>query len=256
MNEKLILITNDDGVHAKGLSELIAVTRQFARVVVVAPDGARSGQSNAITMTAPLYKRLLVQEQNLTVYECTGTPTDCVKMALNQILERKPDVLLSGINHGSNSSVNVIYSGTMGAVLEGCSQEIPSVGFSLNDHSPEADFSAFRPYVSMFIERVMCQSLPQGVCLNINAPVGEIKGVRVCSQSKGYWVEEFDARQNPHGQPYYWMTGQFRNAEPDNTSTDEWALDNGYVAVVPTTCDLTHYASLAWLKNSGYEQIK
>lgn len=256
MKDKLILITNDDGVNAKGLSELVGIARKYGKVVVVAPDGARSGQSNAITMTEPLYKTKLLEEDGLTIYKCSGTPTDCVKMALNNILDKKPDFIFSGINHGSNSSVNVIYSGTMGAVLEGCSQGITSVGFSLCDHSKDADFSLFLPFVESIIAKVSTQDLPQGVCLNVNAPIGEIKGVRVCMQSKGQWIEEFDKRVNPHGQTYYWMIGVFENAEPENTETDEWALNNGFVSVVPTTCDLTHYESLAWLKKIGYEQIE
>jgi 5'-nucleotidase len=256
MKDKLILITNDDGVNAKGISELVGIARKYGKVVVVAPDGARSGQSNAITMTEPLYKTKLLEEYGLTIYKCSGTPTDCVKMALNNILDKKPDFIFSGINHGSNSSVNVIYSGTMGAVLEGCSQGITSVGFSLCDHSKDADFSLFLPFVESIIAKVSTQDLPQGVCLNVNAPIGEIKGVRVCMQSKGQWIEEFDKRVNPNGQIYYWMTGVFENAEPENTGTDEWALNNGFVSVVPTTCDLTHYESLAWLKKIGYEQIE
>lgn len=256
MKDKLILITNDDGANAKGISELVGIARRYGKVVVVAPDGARSGQSNAITMTEPLYKTKLLEEDGLTIYKCSGTPTDCVKMALNNILDKKPDFIFSGINHGSNSSVNVIYSGTMGAVLEGCSQGITSVGFSLCDHSKNADFSLFLPFVESIIAKVSTQDLPQGVCLNVNAPVGEIKGVRVCTQSKGQWIEEFDKRVNPHGQTYYWMTGVFENAEPENTGTDEWALNNGFVSVVPTTCDLTHYESLAWLKKIGYEQVE
>ena len=256
MKEKLILITNDDGVHAKGLAELIALARAFGRVVVVAPDGARSGQSNAITMIEPLYKKILIEEEDLTIYKCSGTPTDCVKMALNNILDRKPDLILSGINHGSNSSVNVIYSGTMGAVLEGCSQCIPSVGFSLCDHSPTTDFSIFLPFVKSIIARVLSNTLPEGICLNVNAPLGKIKGIKVCSQAKGQWIEEFDARTNPNGQAYYWMTGKFVNLEPENTKTDEWALNNGYVSIVPTICDLTHYKSIEWLKNIGYEETK
>ena len=256
MKDKLILITNDDGVNAKGISELVGIARKYGKVVVVAPDGARSGQSNAITMTEPLYKTKLLEEDGLTIYKCSGTPTDCVKMALNNILDKKPDFIFSGINHGSNSSVNVIYSGTMGAVLEGCSQGITSVGFSLCDHSKDADFSLFLPFVESIIAKVSTQDLPQGVCLNVNAPIGEIKGVRVCMQSKGQWIEEFDKRVNPNGQIYYWMTGVFENAEPENTGTDEWALNNGFVSVVPTTCNLTHYESLAWLKKIGYEQIE
>jgi 5'-nucleotidase len=207
-------------------------------------------------MTEPLYKTKLLEEDGLTIYKCSGTPTDCVKMALNNILDKKPDFIFSGINHGSNSSVNVIYSGTMGAVLEGCSQGITSVGFSLCDHSKDADFSLFLPFVESIIAKVSTQDLPQGVCLNVNAPIGEIKGVRVCMQSKGQWIEEFDKRVNPNGQIYYWMTGVFENAEPENTGTDEWALNNGFVSVVPTTCDLTHYESLAWLKKIGYEQVE
>ncbi len=254
--KKLILITNDDGVQARGLAELTRLASRFGEVVVVAPDGARSGQSNAITMTQPLYRKRVSQTDNVTIYQCSGTPTDCVKMALNNVLERKPDLILSGINHGSNASINVIYSGTMGAVLEGCSQGVPSIGFSLCDHQPDADFSEALVPFEAILARVIEHSLPQGVCLNVNAPQGKIKGTRICCQTKGQWVEEFEARTTPFNQPYYWMTGRYENLEPTNTATDEWALNNGYVSVVPTTYDLTHYESLAWLKNNGYEQTK
>lgn len=251
---KLILITNDDGVQAKGINTLIQLAKPFGDVVVVAPEGPRSGQSNAITMMQPIYRTLLHQEEGLTVYSCSGTPTDCVKIALHDVLERKPDLLLSGINHGSNASINVIYSGTMGAVLEGCSQGIQSIGFSLCNHSANADFTHTEPFFRTIIEQLCNNPLPYGVCLNVNAPQGTIKGTKVCSQAQGMWHEEFDARVNPFGKPYYWMTGEFKNIEPDNHNSDEWALSNGYISIVPTTCDTTHHSTIALLKEQGYEQ--
>lgn len=254
--KKLILITNDDGVRASGLTELIKMASKYGDVVVVAPDGARSGQSNAITMTQPLYLQHISQTDNVQIYQFSGTPTDCVKLALNSVLERKPDIILSGINHGSNASINVIYSGTMGAVLEGCSQGITSIGFSLCDHSLHADFSMAFPYFELILKRAISHSFPQGVCLNVNAPLGKIKGILVCRQSKGFWKEDFEEYQTPMGQPFYLMSGRFTNLEPNDSETDEWALANGYVSIVPTTYDITHYDSLKWLKANGYDQTK
>ena len=160
------------------------------------------------------------------------------------MLDRKPDLLFSGINHGSNSGINVIYSGTMGAVFEGCVNEIPSVGFSICDHAKDADFSKAKVYFEQIARKVMMEGLPAGVCLNVNAPMGDIKGVRLSQQTKGYWTEEFENRTSPHGQDYYWLTGYFLNQEPDNELTDEWALSHGYVAIVPTRVDMTDYEAI------------
>ena len=250
----LILITNDDGILSKGISELIDMACTLGNVVVMAPDGPRSAQSNALTMAVPVYYQLERKEPGLEIYKCSGTPTDCVKLALNNVLDRKPDLLFSGINHGSNSGINVIYSGTMGAVFEGCVNEIPSVGFSICDHAKDADFSKAKVYFEQIARKVMMEGLPAGVCLNVNAPMGDIKGVRLSQQTKGYWTEEFENRTSPHGQDYYWLTGYFLNQEPDNELTDEWALSLGYVAIVPTRVDMTDYEAIKLLKS--YEEIR
>ena len=250
----LILITNDDGILSKGISELIDMACTLGNVVVMAPDGPRSAQSNALTMAVPVYYQLERKEPGLEIYKCSGTPTDCVKLALNNVLDRKPDLLFSGINHGSNSGINVIYSGTMGAVFEGCVNEIPSVGFSICDHAKDADFSKAKVYFEQIARKVMMEGLPAGVCLNVNAPMGDIKGVRLSQQTKGYWTEEFENRTSPHGQDYYWLTGYFLNQEPDNELTDEWALSHSYVAIVPTRVDMTDYEAIKQLK--GYEEIR
>ena len=250
----LILITNDDGVQSKGISELIDMACTLGNVVVMAPDGPRSAQSNALTMAVPVYYQLERKEPGLEIYKCSGTPTDCVKLALNNVLDRKPDLLFSGINHGSKSGINVIYSGTMGAVFEGCVNEIPSVGFSICDHAKDADFSKANVYFEQIARKVMMEGLPAGVCLNVNAPMGDIKGVRLSQQTKGYWTEEFENRTSPHGQDYYWLTGYFLNQEPDNELTDEWALSHGYVAIVPTRVDMTDYEAIKLLKS--YEEIR
>ena len=250
----LILITNDDGILSKGISELIDMACTLGNVVVMAPDGPRSAQSNALTMAVPVYYQLERKEPGLEIYKCSGTPTDCVKLALNNVLDRKPDLIFSGINHGSNSGINVIYSGTMGAVFEGCVNEIPSVGFSICNHAKDADFSKAKVYFEQIARKVMMEGLPAGVCLNVNAPMGDIKGVRLSQQTKGYWTEEFENRTSPHGQDYYWLTGYFLNQEPDNELTDEWALSHSYVAIVPTRVDMTDYEAIKQLK--GYEEIR
>ena len=250
----LILITNDDGILSKGISELIDMACTLGNVVVMAPDGPRSAQSNALTMAVPVYYQLERKEPGLEIYKCSGTPTDCVKLALNNVLDRKPDLIFSGINHGSNSGINVIYSGTMGAVFEGCVNEISSVGFSICDHAKDADFSKAKVYFEQIARKVMMEGLPAGVCLNVNAPMGDIKGVRLSQQTKGYWTEEFENRTSPHGQDYYWLTGYFLNQEPDNEQTDEWALSQGYVSIVPTRVDMTDYEAIKLLKS--YEEIR
>ncbi len=246
----LILITNDDGVFAKGINTLIEIALSFGDVVVFAPDAVRSGMSNAITAHSPVAYSRLYSEGNLTVYSCTGTPTDCIKLANYALFqERKPDLLLSGINHGSNASINVIYSGTMGAAFEGCANLIPSVGFSLCDHSWDADFSAARGYIKSIIGLVLENSLPSEVCLNVNIPKGAIKGAKICRQALGHWQEEFEPRQDKNGITGYWLMGKFLNREPDAEDTDDWALSNGYISIVPTSVDLSDKKSAQAIKN-------
>jgi len=240
----LILVTNDDGIEAKGLKELVEVVRPFGDVMVVAPADAQSGMSHAITVKFPLRVKKVKEEDHVAFFKCYGTPVDCVKLAFNQLLDRKPDLLVSGINHGSNSSTSVFYSGTIGAALEGCINEVPSVGFSLLSLESDADFSAARSVASRIISQVLQNGLPGSVCLNVNIPKGpieEIRGIKVCRQNKGFWREEFDKRTDPMGKNYFWLTGYYFNAEPEAEDTDEWALRNKYVAVVPLHTDLTAY---------------
>lgn len=244
-----ILITNDDGADARGIEVLTRLMCQLGDVVVVAPDGPRSAQSNALTVTHPIRFNKIEEKENLVRYSCTGTPTDCVKLALNEILERKPDLLVSGINHGSNAAINVIYSGTMGAVLEGCENGIPSIGFSVCDHSPIADFSHFESYILKVATATLENGLAHGVCLNVNAPKGPISGIKVARQCDGRWTKEFAKCTDPHGKAYYWLTGNFENHEPQAEETDEWALDNGFISIVPTKIDMTAYEAMSVIKD-------
>ncbi len=250
MNERpLILITNDDGVSAKGLTELTEVMRLFGDVVVVAPDRHMSGMSNAITVDFPIRVTKTVDEDGFQVYKCTGTPVDCIKLALNQLVDRRPDFIVSGINHGSNSSISVVYSGTMGGALEGCINGIPSIGFSLDDYDPEADFSRAKIYAARVFQQVAENGLPPFVCLNVNIPKGEIKGIQVCRQTTGRWVEEFDKRTDPHKREYYWMSGHFENQEEDVEGTDVNALNGNYVSIVPVSADMTCHHSVERMKS-------
>jgi len=256
MKEKpLILVSNDDGVYAKGLASLIEVACHFGEVYVVAPEQGESGQSHAITIKNPIYVTKLREEKGLTVFSCAGTPVDSVKLALNKLLPRKPDLLLSGINHGSNASISVIYSGTMGAAIEGCLNGVPSVGFSLLNHSFNADFTTSTVIVKDIINNVLEYGLSKGTCLNVNIPdipIKAVKGIRVCRQTMGVWKEEYDKRIDPRGKEYYWLTGDFHNFEPNAKDTDEWALKNNYVAVVPIQTDLTSYEGMKHLKDWNY----
>ena len=239
----LILITNDDGITAPGVNALISAMKPLGDIVVVAPDSPQSGMGHAITVNSTLYIEKLDHEE--TLYSCSGTPADCVKIAINEILGRKPDLCVSGINHGSNSSINVIYSGTMSAAIEAGIEGIPSIGFSLLDYSWNANFEASAKYAKIIASRVLKNGLPEGVILNVNipnVPEKDIKGIKVSRQAKANWVEEFDKRINPMGREYYWLTGKFVNLDKGE-DTDEWALANNYVSLVPVQFDLTahHY---------------
>lgn len=241
-DDKLILLTNDDGLYAAGLKTLLEVMEEFGKVVLISTTESMSGMSQALTVKTPLRVKLLEENEKHRIYACSGTPTDSVKIAINQLLERTPDWVVSGINHGANASVSVLYSGTMAAAIEGCLYGITSVGFSLNNFSPAADFSACSKYIRIIMKMVSGEPLPPGICLNVNipkAPGDEIKGVKVCRQSRGNWKEEFEKRKDPMGKTYYWLTGVFMNHEPDATDTDEWALANNYVSVVPVSVDMT-----------------
>lgn len=249
--ERLILLTNDDGVQAKGLISLVNVAKKYGKVVVVAPEVSRSGMSHAITMKYPLRIKKLKAEHDVEIYSCNGTPVDCVKLALHSILERKPDILLSGINHGTNASVSVVYSGTMAAAIEGAINGVTSVGFSLLDYSEDANFDTSCYYADKIIEKVFINGITKGVCLNVNIPVGsenEIKGIKVCRQTEGYWKEEFEKRVDPGKGEYYWLTGYFNNSEPLAEDTDVWALKNKFVSVVPIQVDFTSHSGVTELK--------
>lgn len=251
MNKPLILITNDDGHDAKGIEILTKLMMQIGDVVVVAPDGPRSAQSNALTVTHPIRFKFLEEKEGLKRYSCTGTPTDCVKLALNEIVERQPDLLVSGINHGSNAAINVIYSGTMGAVLEGCENGVLSIGFSICDYAYDADFTKFEPFILNIARTALEKGLPHATCLNVNSPKGDIAGVRVVRQCDGRWAKEFAKRSDPQGRSYFWLTGHFENHEPEATDTDEWALSQGYISIVPTKIDLTAYDAMEAVASWG-----
>ncbi|MBN2213521.1 MAG: 5'/3'-nucleotidase SurE [Bacteroidales bacterium] len=246
-NKPLILVTNDDGIEAKGLRALIESVKPYGRVVVVAPKEPQSGMSHAITVKTPLQVKKIDENDDLIQYECKGTPVDCVKIASNQLLDRKPDLLVSGINHGSNSSSSIFYSGTMGAALEGCINNIPSIGFSLLSLDPNADFSTSRHFAEKILGKVLANGLPKSICLNVNIPhipLNKIAGIRITRQTKGFWKEEFDQHTDSLGRNYFWLTGYFHNDEPDAPDTDEWALKNNFVSVVPLHIDLTCYDTL------------
>lgn len=245
-NKPLILVTNDDGIVAPGIKALISVMKTIGDVVVVAPDSPQSAMGHAITINSTLHiDKINLDDEVLSAYSCSGTPVDCVKLGVHEILKRKPDICVSGINHGSNSSINVIYSGTMSAAVEAGIEGIPAIGFSLLDYNWNADFDAVKDFVKTITLEVLQNGLPKGVVLNVNFPKRkkeDIQGIKICRQAKASWVEEFDKRTNPQGKEYYWLTGQFIN-EDSGDDTDEWALANGYVSVVPVQFDLTaHYA--------------
>ncbi len=253
MNKPLIFITNDDGIRAKGIGQLIEMLRPLGDLLVIAPDGPRSGNSNALSMENPVVYTLQRQEPGLTIYSCSGTPTDCAKLAF-YIGDHHPDFFFSGINHGPNTAINVIYSGTMGAVFEGCVRRVPSVGFSLCDHHADADFSACLPLFEQIARKVMAEGLPQGVCLNVNAPRGALNGVRICRQADGYWDEEFAFGVSPMGKHYGWTTGYFVCREPSAPDTDISAIGSGFVSVVPTCVDMTAHDTLSTF--ADYEAIR
>ena len=252
----LILISNDDGYEAKGINCLIEMVRPLGDVLVCAPEGPRSGQACAFSATTPLMLTLRRKEEGVQVWSCNGTPVDCVKMALSELCPRKPDIVIGGINHGDNGSVNTHYSGTMGVTIEGCLKYIPSVAFSLCDHDADADFEPLRPYIVKMTERVLSEGLLQGVCLNVNFPVlsslpsplTSYKGVRICRMAKGTWYNETMKYHHPRGYDYWWMVGHYRNDEPEAEDTDNWALSNGYVAITPTRVDVTAYEAMELLK--------
>jgi len=248
----LILVTNDDGITAPGIRKLIAVMKTFGDVVVVAPDSPQSGMGHAITVDATLtVDKIKGDDEKLSEYKCSGTPADCVKLGIREVLKRTPDLCVSGINHGSNASVNVIYSGTMSAAIEAGIEGVPAIGFSLLDYSWDANFDNLETAIKKITANVLENGLPKGVVLNVNFPKTEkeFKGIRVCRQAKGNWVETFDKRVNPMGKEYYWLSGEFVNLDEGKEDTDIWALENNYISVVPTQFDMTAHQAVQQLKN-------
>ncbi|KIC90411.1 5'/3'-nucleotidase SurE [Flavihumibacter sp. ZG627] len=250
--EPIILITNDDGITAPGIINLVEAVKDLGKVVVVAPDKPQSGMGHAITIGSPLRLHAFHQFPGIEAYQCTGTPVDCVKLAVDKVLHRKPDLCLSGINHGANHSINVIYSGTMSAAMEAGIESIPSIGFSLMDYSIEADFTAARVYARKITQQVLSKKQDKHMVLNVNIPAvpqEHIKGIKICRQAYAKYQEDFMERQDPHGRRYYWLTGEFMNFDKGK-DTDVWALNNNYVSVVPVQFDLTNYVLKSKLEKS------
>ncbi len=254
MNDKpLILVTNDDGMFAPGLKALVEVARKLGEVVVVAPDSPQSGQGHAVTLAQPIRLNKVDAFEGLLAYECSGTPVDCVKLAKHIVLnDRAIDLCVSGINHGSNASINILYSGTLSAAMEAALEGINSIGFSLLDFSFEADFSAAQIYAGTIMEHVLSHGMSHGHLYNVNIPnlpADEIKGIKVCRQADGRWVEEFMEGQDPRGRTYYWLTGKFE-VQDNGDDHDIHALENGFVSLVPSIYDLSNYPEIDDLKNA------
>lgn len=252
MKKPLILVTNDDGITSYGIRTLIECMMEIGEVIVVAPNSPQSGMGHAITIGDTLRLDENDIYEGIVAYECSGTPADCVKLAKHVVLkERTPDIVVSGINHGSNSSISVLYSGTMSAAIEAAIEGMPAIGFSLCDHSREADMSHCKKFVKEIVSQVLKTSLPRGVALNVNIPAkskSKIKGIKVCRQAKAQWKERFEERKDPYGRRYFWMNGSFANYDKGQ-DTDEWALENNYVSVVPCAFDLTAHHAIAILNN-------
>jgi len=253
MSKPLILVSNDDGITSKGIRMLVEVMKEIGEVVVVAPDSPQSGMGHAITIgnTLRLEENDLFGE--IKAYECSGTPADCVKIAKHFVLKgRKPDLVVSGINHGSNTSVSVLYSGTMSAAIEGAMESMPAIGFSLCDYSSDADFNHTRPYIKQIAQQVLDKGLPQGVALNVNFPPKRnepLKGIKVCQQAHAKWEETFQERFDPNGRRYFWLAGNFVNFDKGEDN-DEWAIANNYVSIVPCQYDLTSHPTIQEISNS------
>lgn len=250
---KLILVSNDDGIDYPGIKILTEIVRPYGDVVVVAPKTGQSGMSHSINTKTPLFIKQVQNEPGLKAYSVTGTPVDCVKLAIQRVIQqKKPDLMVSGINHGSNAAINCLYSGTMGAAIEASLHGVPAIGFSIANHREDANMEIIQKFAAVIIEKVLENGLPFQTSLNINyprVPLEEFKGYKICRQTVGLWVEGFDRHKDPYGNHYFWYRGRFENYEPDNQDTDEWALDNGYAAIVPVKPDLTDYTLIDELKN-------
>lgn len=250
--ERLIFLSNDDSYRSKGFAASIEIAKRFGRVIGIAPEYPQSGMSQAITLNDPLRLNKVIDEDGVTIYSLNGTPVDCVKMAFDHLFTKeRVDLMISGINHGSNSAINILYSGTMGAAIEASFYNIPSIGLSITSHALDADFTAAIHYGAEIVGKILESNMPTPLCLNVNIPsipLEEIKGVRVSRQTKGFWREKFYPRIDPFSRQYFWLTGGFENAEPEAEDSDEWALSNGYIAVVPVKVDMTSYEQIAPLK--------
>ena len=247
----LILVTNDDGISAPGIRTLISAMNELGDVIVVAPDSPQSAMGHAITINSTLQcNKVKIDDGPQIEYSCSGTPADCVKLGINEILDRKPDICVSGVNHGSNSSINVIYSGTMSAAVEASIEGIPAIGFSLLDYSWNANFNEIKKYLINITKQALLNGIPKGNALNVNFPKlkeKDIKGIKICRQANAYWVEKFDKRVNPQGKEYYWLTGEFINKDNGHDS-DEWALANGFISIVPVKFDMTDHENISYIK--------
>jgi len=248
----LILVTNDDGITAKGIRSLVEAVSPFGEVLVVAPDKPQSGMGHAISVHDPLRLKKSNEFNGIEAYTCSGTPVDCVKLAIYEILkDRKPDLLVSGVNHGDNSSTNVLYSGTMSAAVEGALENIPAAGFSLQDYASDADFSASQYVIEKVVRKCLDNEFPQHVCLNVNIPklsLSELKGMKICRQARAFWRDSFDKRLDQFGNPYYWLTGEFENFD-GGEDTDIFALESGFASIVPTQFDMTAYHVMSDFNN-------
>ena len=256
MEKPLILVTNDDGINAPGIRCLIDIMSEIGEVIVVAPDSPQSGMGHAITINSTLHcSKITPKSSDQLEYSCSGTPADCVKLAVNELMPRKPDLCVSGINHGSNSSINVIYSGTMSAAIEAGIEGIPAIGFSLLDYRWNANFSDCKKFIKKITLNALENKIPKDVVLNVNIPAlkeSQIKGIKICRQAKSYWLEEFDKRKNPLGQEYYWLTGKFIDKDKGE-DTDEWALKNGFISIVPVEFDLTAHSAIKALNQWDFK---
>ena len=247
MSKPLILVTNDDGITAPGLKALVEVASKTGNVIVIAPDSPQSGMGHAITVNNPIRIDKSEVFGTIEAHTCSGTPVDCVKVGIFHVLKRKPDLIISGINHGSNAATNVIYSGTMSAAVEGAMENIPSIGFSLDDFGHEADFEPTQHYAEKLIIKALKNDFPNNVCLNVNVPklpLKELKGMKVCRQANAFWEDRFDERKDPLGKKYYWLTGEFKDQEQAD-DTDMAALNEGYISIVPTQFDMTAHNAIS-----------
>jgi len=252
-NKPTILVVNDDGITAPGIKALMEVMMEIGRVVVVAPDSPQWGMGHAITIGKPLRLDKVDIYEGVEMYRCSGTPVDCVKLAVTKVFGgKKPDLCVSGINHGLNNSINVLYSGTMSAAVEGAIESIPSIGFSLDDYTLQADFRHCLKWVKELALMVLANQLPVNTLLNVNFPnIKDIKGIKICRQANAKWAEEFDERMDPHNRPYYWLTGVFQMNDMGE-DTDVWALEHGYASVVPVQFDMTAHHAIPVLNSWNF----